>query len=181
MTETAEHPKLKADAVKSNAFSENLGTDFIAVDANGTPVARASDRETVERAAPGHSGVFTGKDFPKSGPKGEPVPEPTIPAGQRDAVDAAGNPINPALNTDPTSVATARPATDHTFEDAVEGAEQSTDEGQKKSAEKTANDVKDNADKQKSDDKPNKDAMDHDKDGTRGGTASRQRKPAEHE
>lgn len=162
---------LKAKDVRPNAFSENLGTDFIAVDGYGHPVARASDKETVERAAPNHSGVFTGKDFPKDGPKDNGGPDEPIMQ-----TETGLSTTGPGI--DATAIATQQNADTGdkpTFEDAVEGADKAKDDGTSISERKTVADVKET---KASDDKPNKAEMDHDKDGVRGGTASRQRKPA---
>lgn len=39
--------------ILKNAFTENLGTDFVALNAQGTPVGRASDRASLEQAHAG--------------------------------------------------------------------------------------------------------------------------------
>jgi len=60
-------PMQPAD-VKHNAFTENLGTDWIAVDLNGSVICRSSTREAVEHAVE-HTGAgdavafYTGADF----------------------------------------------------------------------------------------------------------------------
>lgn len=46
-----------------NEYLHLLGLDHIAVDANGVPIARASDRASVERAAPNAAAYFSGADF----------------------------------------------------------------------------------------------------------------------
>ena len=45
-----------------NAFTENLGTDWVAISPTGVPISRASSKDAVERAAPG-STYLTGKDL----------------------------------------------------------------------------------------------------------------------
>lgn len=164
---SAEQPTmLKAKDVRPNGFSESLGSDFIAVDAYGNPVARASDRESVERAAPNHSGIFTGKDFPKDGPKDNGGPDE--PVMQTETGLATTGP-----GIDPAAIATQQPPKDDKFEEAVENIAAGKDDGAKKSEDKTVADSKAN----KSDDK--KDPLDHDADGKKGGNvSSRQRKPA---
>lgn len=54
------------DQVRRNAFTENLGSDWIAVDAEGRVMVRADSRETAERACPHAAGFFTGADLPFS-------------------------------------------------------------------------------------------------------------------
>jgi len=48
--------------ITHNAFTENLGTDWVAISPTGVPISRASSKDAVERAAPG-STYLTGKDF----------------------------------------------------------------------------------------------------------------------
>lgn len=52
-------------SVQMNAFVDNLGTDWVAIDRHGTPVCRATDRAAVERAVPDAVLYLTGKDFEK--------------------------------------------------------------------------------------------------------------------
>ena len=59
---------LNLNQILRNGFTEGLGTDWIAVDKNGSPFARASSREAVERAVSGTNTndavmFVTGKDF----------------------------------------------------------------------------------------------------------------------
>ena len=49
--------------IRHNAFSENLGNDYIAVNHHRTPVARASTEAGVRQAAPAAAAYFTGTDF----------------------------------------------------------------------------------------------------------------------
>jgi len=51
------------DKIRHNAFSENLKTDFIAVDAGGNILARASTEAAARHAAPDADAIFTGKDL----------------------------------------------------------------------------------------------------------------------
>lgn len=46
-----------------NEFLHKLGTDHIAVDRNGVPIARASDRASIKKAAPDAAAYFSGPDF----------------------------------------------------------------------------------------------------------------------
>lgn len=46
-----------------NEFLHDLKTDHIAVDHTGTPIARATDRAAVERAAPNAAAYFSGADL----------------------------------------------------------------------------------------------------------------------
>lgn len=98
---------VEAKHVRHNGFSENLGKDYIAVDANGAILARASDEESVRRAVPGAAAFFTGKDFggnsaasktqPQAEAPGTPVsPPPGVPT------TPSGLPIADALADDPT-------------------------------------------------------------------------------
>lgn len=63
--------------VFKNEFLHKLGLDHIAVDANGVPIARASDRASVERAAPNAAAYFSGADF--AAPEAPAVAETTKP------------------------------------------------------------------------------------------------------
>src|ERR1035437_144231 len=56
-------PTMKPEHVTHNEFLTNLGTDHVAVDERGVPIARASDRATLTRAAPGAAASFSGEDF----------------------------------------------------------------------------------------------------------------------
>lgn len=47
-----ELPAMNWDDVRHNDFTKDLGRDWIAVDHNGNPIARAGDEESVRRAAP---------------------------------------------------------------------------------------------------------------------------------
>lgn len=100
---TSPNPTLKAKDVRGNAFTDNLGHDFIAVNAEGVPIARSADKESLERAAPNHSGIFTGKDFPKDGPSATNSPD-EVPMVTPTGEAAIGD------NIDPTAVATQREA-----------------------------------------------------------------------
>jgi len=51
------------DKIRHNAFSENLKTDFIAVDAGGNILTRASTEAAARHAAPDADAIFTGKDL----------------------------------------------------------------------------------------------------------------------
>lgn len=58
---------------KANAFTENLGTDWVATDAAGTPIARASDEAGLRQAAPDAHAylnaktlVLDGQDLPRA-------------------------------------------------------------------------------------------------------------------
>lgn len=77
--------------VFKNDFLHNLGTDHIAVDHSGTPIARATDRTAVERAAPDAAAYFSGADFDAAEQPVEalePVlaPEPPVVAPEADFV-----------------------------------------------------------------------------------------------
>lgn len=54
---------MKPEHVLKNEFLTNLGTDHIAVDERGVPIARASDRAALTRAAPGAAAYFSSEDF----------------------------------------------------------------------------------------------------------------------
>lgn len=54
---------LTPDQVLRNDFTENLGTDVVAVNANGTVIGRAGSEDTARRANPDAAAFFTGKDF----------------------------------------------------------------------------------------------------------------------
>jgi hypothetical protein len=73
---TASNPStVKPEQIRPNGFLDNLGDDLIAVNQAGEIVARASDRESLERAAPNHAGIFSGKDLKgRHTPKGETNP-----------------------------------------------------------------------------------------------------------
>lgn len=47
--------------VRRNAFTDNLGTDWIAVNDLGVPVGRAGDEASVRKANPDAAGYFTEK------------------------------------------------------------------------------------------------------------------------
>jgi hypothetical protein len=63
-----------------NEFLHNLGHDHIAVDHAGIPIARAPDRQALERAAPGAAAYFSADDLkdilpiPPAAPSQVPVP-----------------------------------------------------------------------------------------------------------
>ena len=50
--------RIDPSQVRRGAFTENLGTDWIAVDDNGSILSRASDETAVRRAAPDAAGYF---------------------------------------------------------------------------------------------------------------------------
>lgn len=50
-------------AIRNNAFTENVGTDWVAIDHTGNPIARAGDEATVRRAAPNAERYLTGEDL----------------------------------------------------------------------------------------------------------------------
>lgn len=90
--------------VFKNEFLHKLGLDHIAVDANGVPIARASDRASVEKAAPNAAAYFSGADFtvPELPAAAEttktveyfPAPPPELVAPEAPVV--AGNPVSDA-------------------------------------------------------------------------------------
>lgn len=94
---------LEAKYVKPNAFTENLKSDWIAVDTNGNVLARADNEDGARRAAPGAAAFFTGKDLdgkvhdrplnPAPAPSSAVPGVPTTPSGL---------PIADALADDPT-------------------------------------------------------------------------------
>lgn len=53
--------------IKQNSWTENLGSDFIAVDTLGNVLARANDRAGAEKAAPDNAGVFSARDLVPQG------------------------------------------------------------------------------------------------------------------
>lgn len=60
-----------------HGFLRDIGTDWVALSPNGTPLARAHDEETVRRAAPDAADYVTGEK-PKA-KKAEPAPaEPVV-------------------------------------------------------------------------------------------------------
>lgn len=67
---------ITADKVQRNSFTDNLGTDWIGVDANGRIAVRADTREAAEQAYPQAAAYFTGADL--DGTTGAtPTPEKT--------------------------------------------------------------------------------------------------------
>lgn len=56
-------PPMNILQVFRNEFLHKLGTDHIAVDRNGVPIARAADRASIEKAAPDAAAYFSGPDF----------------------------------------------------------------------------------------------------------------------
>lgn len=62
--------------VRHNAFTENLGNDYIAVDQNGTPIARAATMALCQQAAPGAAAFLTGADFVIKAPPPKKDAEP---------------------------------------------------------------------------------------------------------
>lgn len=84
-----------------NEFLHLLGNDHVAVDASGTPIARAGSLDAVKQAAPDATAYFTGKDF-------VPVPTaPTKPAAPAAPVTTAPKPVPPAA---PAAPAPAKPS-----------------------------------------------------------------------
>jgi hypothetical protein len=69
-----------------NEFFHLLGTDHIAVNAQGVPIARADSRAAVEQAAPDAAAYYTGADF-----------EPSIPVAEIDADPVAVFTPDPVL------------------------------------------------------------------------------------
>lgn len=61
--------------VKPNSYLDGLAdTEFVAVDATGSVLCRASDRESAAAAAPEHAALFSGADFrPKRAPAKKPL------------------------------------------------------------------------------------------------------------
>lgn len=81
---------------KPNAFSDDLGTDWIAVNQSGSPVARASDEASVRAAAP-ECVYLTGSDFDASAPADPaPVAEEPAPEAVADPAPADPAPADPA-------------------------------------------------------------------------------------
>lgn len=62
-----------------NEFFHRLGADHIAVDQTGTPIARAGDRASVEKAAPGAAAYFSATDFTDLTPTPPTPVETTFP------------------------------------------------------------------------------------------------------
>lgn len=54
---------IKPADIQHNAYTENLGTDWVAIDHLGRPLSRAGDKESVQHAAPDAAAYFTGKDI----------------------------------------------------------------------------------------------------------------------
>lgn len=71
-----------------NEFLHAIGTDHIAVDHAGTPIARAADRASVEHAAPDAAAYFSGADFE------EAAPAPAV--GDRDWATGLPTDVEPA-------------------------------------------------------------------------------------
>jgi hypothetical protein len=98
--------ELKPEHVRQSGFTENLGSDYIAVDANGAVLARAGDEESAKRAVPGAAAYFSGKDFSgKQSLKTERIPDaPASPVNPPPGVPTtpSGLPIADALADDPT-------------------------------------------------------------------------------
>ena len=152
---------LTPDQVRHHGMTENLGTDVVAVDAQGNVLGRADTREAAERASPDAVAFFTAKDFESTPTAAAPAPAS---ADHNDAFDKILAQVDPAvlkdyLPAEPEAKAAEPPPAN---EDAVIAAE-----GERPEAEK---------------EKPvDGSAFDHDGDGRVGGSkpkASRQRKPA---
>lgn len=54
---------MKAADVIRNGYTENLNTDWVAVDAQGNVVGRTADEHTARVFYPEAAGFFTGEDF----------------------------------------------------------------------------------------------------------------------
>lgn len=59
---------ITADKVRHSDMTKNLGTDVIAVDAQGNVLTRASSPEAAMRAAPDAVALFSGEDFASAEP-----------------------------------------------------------------------------------------------------------------
>lgn len=82
------------DQVRHNGMTENLGTDVVAVDAQGNVLGRASTRESAERASPDAAAFFTGKDFESAPTAATPAPAS---ADHNDAFDKILAQVDPAV------------------------------------------------------------------------------------
>jgi hypothetical protein len=99
--------ELKPEQVRKDAFTENLGSDFVAVDANGRVLARADTEEAARLAVPGAAAFFTGKDFGGNAAASKTQPTPDIGASPLNPppgipTTPGGLPISDALADDPT-------------------------------------------------------------------------------
>lgn len=180
---------IEAKNVKHNAFSTDLGSDFVAVDSTGRPVSRAATREGVERAAPNHSGIFTGKDFTKTNkPASEPEPLKNLgPAGSDPAAAATQHQpehtfeetlLHVEKTHDPEAGRAANQQnaqiTENMRKDSLEGQERKNAEQAKvEAADPNAARAQAAVDAEKE----KQDPLDHDGNGRRGGSR-RQRRPA---
>lgn len=90
---------MKQSDVRSNAFTDSLGTDWVAVDARGNPMCRAHDEATVRRTMP-HAAAYmtTGRFVLPEGPAPEPDEHP---ARAPDALDELAAVGKTAVDADP--------------------------------------------------------------------------------
>lgn len=96
-------PRMTPDQIFRNEFTNNLGTDWIAVNAQGTPICRADNRASVEHAAPDAEAYFTGADLepPASLSKAEAKAAAKAEAA---AAEPAPSPIAAIDNSAPSSI-----------------------------------------------------------------------------
>ena len=59
-----------------NAYLDNLGQDFVAIDANGHPIARAATEAAVRQAAPDAAEYHTAESLGLAPPPDHPPPAP---------------------------------------------------------------------------------------------------------
>lgn len=87
-----------------NEFLHAIGTDHIAVDHAGVPIARAADRASVEHAAPNAAAYFSGADFEEAAPAPVvevPATAPVPVVAETTQVDATTAPPAPVLDDAP--------------------------------------------------------------------------------
>ena len=85
---------IKPDQVRHNGMTENLGTDVVAVDAQGNVLGRADTRDAAERASPDAVAFFTAKDFEAAPTTAAPAPAS---ADHNDAFDKILAQVDPAV------------------------------------------------------------------------------------
>lgn len=160
------YDKIGAHDVKHNAFTHDLGTDWVAIDNLGNPVSRAGNEDGVKRAAPQANAYYTGKDFTKAEIKIGEEPEINATETEKAGATAEATAHHPEKETD-----LSDPNGVKAKDAAIAGANNQTGGEDQQTAGKASGDSADNA---------GSDPLDHDHDGKKGGTAttSRQRKPA---
>lgn len=174
--------------IRQDAFTRDLGDDFVALDSRGHGVARASSLDALKAAAPGATSYFNASQLDKALNDEK--------SGRRKREEA------PPTGTDPTIAATSHANPDASFEQAVVNADKHSPEGAARSREETVAKAREELARQRDEagqpepvnqTKSGQESLspfDHDGDGKHGGSpkgenstaargrAARQRKPA---